>query len=1107
MKRFITFLALFVLVSAQIIEAQSVQITGNVSSSEDGLGLPGVSIVVKGTTVGAVTNLDGDYILAVPEGATTIIFSFIGMISQEMEIEDRAVIDVILDPDIVGIDEVVVTAIGIKRESKALGYAVQEVGSEEIQKSARTSVLDALNGKVAGVYINRASGEAGASTFIEIRGAASLTRSNQPLFIVDGVPIDNSGNANNQVAGVSESNRAIDLNPDDIESLSVLKGGAATALYGLRAANGAIIITTKQGMKTGTGNMKVNLNSSIRIEQVTQLPELQKSFAQGSELEMGTWGRPPLQYPDDELFNDVSWGPSLRDLRYTKDENFIPANEWYGAGDTPMDEWIANWDPNGRLVPSNHPLADPNAPAIAYDPFDFFQTAISYKNHLDISGGDEKSTFYLSLSNSRDEGVVPNNTFAKTTIKFSGTKDVIKNLTVGATANYINSEGARIQKGSNLSGLMLGLMRTPVNFDNSFKYQLPDGTQRSYSGGGGFDNPYWITNRVKYTDNVNRILGNINIKWSPADWLNFSYRIGLDNWFKNIHDYFEKGSNEYPDGYSARANQVSSDINSDLIMNINKEITEATNFRFTLGHNMYQATWQSTTSAAFGLETLDFYNLTNTADSRGYESNSKKRTAAFYGDLGFDYQSMLFFDLTGRYEWSTTLPQDNNSFFYPSVSMGFVFTNLPAFQDNAVLSFGKVRGSFAQIANDAAYYATETYYYQPSPGDGWTAGLEFPFLDVNSFSLGNVIGNKTMTPENMKTWEVGADLRFFLGRVNLDVGYFNSKNEDLLLSVPIARSAGYSNRYLNAGTMETSGFEVVLNVVPVKTSDFTWNLSINWSNPYSEVTRLADEVPSLQLSGFVEPQVRAVLDQQYRTLYGLRWDRDEDGNILIDDDPNNAIMDGFPFADPEQQPMGGVSPKWVSGISNTLTYKGLTLSALIDIKKGGLMWNGTRGALYYFGTHKDTENRGEEKVWTGVYGHINSDDEVEHYNTPFDPTSGLVAGPGGDNSTSVVLDEEWYWYSGEGSAFFGPSEPYVEKAGWVRLRELSLAYSFPSSILGGTPIQNLELYFTGINLWLNTPYTGVDPETSLVGNSNGLGLDYFNNPGVKSYTFGLRLGF
>jgi hypothetical protein len=364
-----------------------------------------------------------------------------------------------------------------------------------------------------------------------------------------------------------------------------------------------------------------------------------------------------------------------------------------------------------------------------------------------------------------------------------------------------------------------------------------------------------------------------------------------------------------------------------------------------------------------------------------------------------------------------------------------------------------------------------------------------------------------MTPENMKTWEIGADLRFFMGRLNLDVGYFNARNEDLLMPVPITRSTGYSHRYLNAGTMETNGFEIVVSGSPVKTGEFSWDITLNWSNPYSKVISLAPDVPSLQLSGFVEPQIRAVEGEQYRVIYGLDWARDEDGNILIDDDPTNSILDGFPFSDPEQQPLGVVSPRWTAGMINSFSYRGITLSALLDVKNGGLMWNGTKGALYYFGTHKDTETRGETKVWTGKYGHVTEDGDVEHYNTPFEPGSGSTAGSGGANETSVVVDENWYWQDGEGSIFTGPSGPYVEESGWVRLRELTLSYNFPESLIGNTPIRNLEVYFTGINLWLSTTYTGVDPETSLVGNNNGLGLDYFNNPGVKSYTFGLRLGF
>jgi hypothetical protein len=420
-----------------------------------------------------------------------------------------------------------------------------------------------------------------------------------------------------------------------------------------------------------------------------------------------------------------------------------------------------------------------------------------------------------------------------------------------------------------------------------------------------------------------------------------------------------------------------------------------------------------------------------------------------------------------------------------------------------------VRASFAQIANDAPIYATDSYYFQQFLTDGWLSpsGVNFPFFGVNAFTLGNTIGNAMLEPERSTDWEVGADPRFFLGRLNVDLTYFNRVNDKLLLNVPIASSTGFTSQYLNAGKMETTGIELVVNATVVQTSGFKWDITANWSNPETTVVSLAEGVPNIFLSGFTDPQVRAVAGDPYRTLYGFKWTRDDAGNVLIDDDPTNAIMDGFPFSDPDMQPMGVVDPVWRAGILNTFSYKGFTLSALLDIKHGGLMWNGTRGAIVYFGTAKETENRGESKTWTGVYGHRTTAGDIEHFNTPFDETSGAVAGGGGTNSTSVVMDEEWYWWNGEGSGFTGPAEDYVEDAGWTRLREVSLSYAFPKSIIGNTPIAKLELFFTGLNLWLNTPYTGVDPETSLVGNNNGQGIDYFNNPGTKSYTFGIRLGF
>ncbi|MGK7393916.1 MAG: SusC/RagA family TonB-linked outer membrane protein [Candidatus Cyclobacteriaceae bacterium M3_2C_046] len=1112
MKKGLLFLSVFLL-NFILAEAQTRVVTGLVTSEDNGNPIPGVNVVLQGTSIGEITDVDGYYTITVPEEGGVLVFSFIGLATREVEISNQSEINVVMSADIQQLSEVVVTAIGIERERRGLSYAVENVESETLTKASRTSMIDALAGRVAGVRINSSSGDAGASSFIEIRGAASITRSNQPLFVIDGVPIDNSGNSGNTVGGVAESNRAMDLNPNDIENISILKGGAATALYGIRAANGAVIITTKKGGNTG-GKVQVNYNSFVKLNEPSLLPELQTKYAQGSEIYMGLYDRTGVQMPDEQIYNAVAWGPPIDELRYSTDPNYVPGDEYPFGGITPMDEYIRLWDPNGRMVPAGSPFAS-NIPVQAYDHYDFFRTGTTFQNHIDVSGGDEKSTFYLSLSNNSDEGIVPNNSFNRTSVKLTGSTKINNDLKVTASTNFISSKGDRVQKGSNVSGVMLGLTRTPPTFDNSYLYQWPNGKQRTYRGGGGYDNPYWTVNKNRYIDRVNRLIGFAQLDYQTNDWLSFTYRFGLDNWNKDVKNYFEIGSADSPEGYNLDENEFSTDINSDLMMNINTKFGQDWDFGLLLGHNIYQSTVESTSAEAFGLQSLEFYNIANTTDARGSESNFRKRTAAFYGDMTLSYRNMLYLNATARNEWSTTLPEDNNSFFYPSVGLGFVLTEIPALSGSNIVNFAKLRASYTEIANDAAAYATRTYYFQPNPADGWTTpnGIQFPFLGSNAYTLGNTIGNNQIRPERMDTWELGLDMSLIQNRLAVDVAYFNTTNSDLLLSVPIATSTGYEAAYLNAGTMETNGFEVVINAIPVKTSDFQWSINMNWSNPYSEVTQLAEGVENVFLSGFTEPQVRAVVGSPYRSLFGLRWSRTNDGQVLINDNPNDPFMDGFPFSDPSMQEMGTVQPDWTAGITNSFTYKGFSLSALLDIKEGGLMWNGTKGALYYFGTHKDTETRGESKVWDGVYGHVNSDGDVVHYQreagelvTDADGNFIEVPGPGPANTSEVVVDEDWYWWSGEGSGFTGPSEPYVEEADWVRLREVTFSYQFSPNFLDNIFINNLELYFTGINLWIDTPYTGVDPETSLVGNNNGLGIDYFNNPGVRSYIFGLRVG-
>ncbi len=1116
MKKIAILLAMVLFAGLQVMWAQTT-ITGMVKDAE-GAALPGATVRAQGFSgVGTVTDMDGKYSLQVPEGATTLVFSFVGMQDKVEAINGRTVIDVVLQPQDIAVDEVVVTAIGVKKDAKKLGYSVQSVSAADVEKSTSENIVNSLNGKVAGVNINSSSGSAGSSAYIEIRGAASLTGNNQPLFVVDGVPINNGGGGTgSSVAGVDESNRAIDIDPNTIESINVLKGGAATALYGLRAANGVIIITTKKGKK-GSANFQAHVKSSVTVSQVSQLPPLQNKYAQGSHYYaefIRSFGLPASDVlsPDAEMYNGVSWGPALDSLRYTTDANYIPGNVYYGGGLTPMDEYLKKWDPNGRLVLATDPLAGSVTPT-PYDRFEFFQTGMAYNNYADITGGTDVSSFFLSISNDNNESVIPNNTFDKTAIKYSGDFDFTSKFSGGIDLNYVVSGGNRIQRGSNISGVMLGLLRTPPTFDNSgagldpaafadgkLGYEFADGTQRTYRHGTGYDNPYWIANNISYQDKVNRTIGNVHFNYKPLDWMSFTYRLGADVYGKAVKEYFAKNSNAYKQGYRNKYNEVNQELNSDLMMNINKDINEDLNINFMLGQNLYERKYNYTQGIANGLTEDKFYNLSNTSSILAYEGTYHKRTMAYYGSLDLAYKNFLYVGFTGRNEWSTTMPEDANNFFYPSANIGFVFSEL--LPKNDIFSFGKLRASYAIVANDGPAYATNTYYVTPGIGDGWTDGISWPFLGTSAFTYSGALGATSFRPEKMTSMEVGADLRFFNNRLSLDLAYFKQINEDLLLYVPIAATTGFTSQYQNAAKMHTTGIEAVLKATPVKTKSFNWDLIVNFSNPKTIVDELAPNVDNIFLGGFTEPQVRAVAGEVYRTIYATDWKRDANGNVVINDDPTAEFF-GFPMMNDEMEAKGQIAPNFTVGITNSISFKGLTISALLDIKNGGLMWNGTKGALYFFGAHKDTENRGESKVWEGVLGHYDANGDLMHY----DANGNEVAGPGDANSNSVVVDENWYWWDGQGSGFTGPSAPFIEKTDWVRLRNVSVSYDLNSAWFGKSFLKSAQIFFTGTNLFLKTPYTGIDPETSLLGNSNGQGFDYFNMPGTKSYQFGVKLGF
>jgi TonB-linked SusC/RagA family outer membrane protein len=1076
MKKLFLLIVLFVFVSGYTLLAQTKVITGKVTSSIQGEGpIPGVTVQVKGTTIGAITDADGKYSITAPANATTLVFSYIGMKSQEVEIGARTVIDGVLESDLVGLSEVVVTAVGISREKRGLGYNIQTVDNEILSSLPNADVVNSLAGRTSGVSIVSSAGDAGASAYMTIRGAHSITGNNQPLFVVNGMPIISessaaAGGSSAAVGGVTTSSRSIDLNPDDIESISVLKGGAATALYGVRAANGALIITTKSGKNVSA--RKVEFHSSVGFDKVSQLPEFQNIFAQGTD---GVWSSG----------NANSFGPKIADLEYDGDANY-------------------KWDPNGKLVAKG---TGNGKPAVAYNPYDYFQTGVVYNNRLSVTNGNDQGSYFLSVSDLEQEGVVPNNKYARTTLRLNATSKLSKNVTIGGDFAYTNSRATQIQKGSNVSGVMLGLLRTARTFDNSAGYIFPDGTQRNYRNGGGYDNPYWVSNMIAFDEDVNRFTGSVNLNSKFTDYLDLSFTSGVDWYNRRYTDKFAVNSRAYPAGYYDEYQGYNGIFNSDLMLNFHKAIGDNFNLRATLGNNLYSTFTKTLYSDATGLEISDFYQLSNSATNTTTGNISNYRTAAFYGSLDLSYKNYVYLGLTGRNDWSTTMPEANLSAFYPSASLGFVFTELPGLKGNDILSYGKLRGSAAKTANIAGPYNTSNYFFKAGAGDGWTNGVNFPYMGYTGFSLGSGLGNPDLKHETMKSWEVGVELRFFVNRIGIDASYFNNLNSDLLMDVPIAASSGFTSVYLNAAKMEAKGIELSLNLNPIMMKDFRWDILVNFTQFKNTILELAPGVDNLFLGGFTTPQVRAVAGSEYGSVFGEDWFRDENGKILINDNPSDSYRDGYPWTNTGPMvPIGNTQPKWTGNITNTFTYKSLTFSFMWDFKKGGVMYNGTRFAMNYFGTSAQTATR---EVYYTPQGTIDFDKTPKENIVVFDgvyghlDAAGKPVSSGTANVTPVVLDQAWY--RGMGSNFGGgPSVAAMEPAGWARLRDISLSYDIP---VKKTVMKNLQVYVSGKNLLLYTPYAGIDPETNLEGANNGQGMDYFNNPGTKSYMVGLKVTF
>ncbi len=1101
MKRILLLAVMFFFAICSIMAQRTVSGTITDDNREP---LPGVNVVIKGTTTGVTTDLDGNYRLSVDDGAT-LVFSYVGFETQEVQIGSRTTIDVVMG-GATELQEVVVTALGVERNEKALGYAVQEVKSDALVKSGATSAVDALAGKAAGVQITRSSGAAGGGSRILVRGQTSMVGNNQAIIVIDGVRTNNETlNSEGNTAGTAQTNRLADLNVADIESVTVLKGAAATALYGTAGSTGVVVITTKKGKK-GSG-LAVNFTSQVAFDKITTTPKLQNVYAQGSGGRV--W--------DPSTGQSGSWGPRISDLVYSNDRDLFESyhNDFYanaiGRRVNPFDaddNYI--YDNNGFLVPAGENPG--GSPANTYDNLsDFFQTGVTTTNSLSISGGNDIATFRFSASNHDQEGITPNEEYQRKTLSLASTLKANDALTFQATLNYARSDLQRIQQGSNTSGLLLGLYRTPSSFDNSngfgfdavnepSSYIFPDGSQRNYRGGGGYDNPYWVINNALRDEEVHRFFGSFQANYAVNDWLNFGMNLGTDiaNDFRKQN--FEIGSRTNTSG-TVILDEYTTRI-TDFYFNISGsgQLNEDFSLNYLVGMNMFSSNRHNAYTQGDALVFQGFLDISNATAISAAEDDTRFRTLGIFGQIETSWRNIAFVTLTARQDYDSRLVTPGAfdagaaGFFYPSVSTSFVFTEL--IPENNILSFGKLRASWAQVGAPPPFaYLTSTPYETNNVGDGWGTALSWPIQNTTSFDLDNQLGNPGLTPELSTTIEVGADLRFLDGKFGLDVTYFNRKTEDAILNASLPGSSGYTSVWQNAGKMTTTGLEITLNATPVVTGDFSWNTQVNWSRSESIVDELAPGIERLFLAGFNSAGTYLVKGNVYGAIFGgayLREDAGTDadtdlnipgGAIVINDDPTSSEY-GYQSIDDTQRAIGNPNPDFILGWNNNLSYKNVSVGFLLDWRKGGDLWNGTAWALSFFGRSQLTADTREENPII---------------------LNGVKESDGSTNDIPIVRDQN-YWQSGLGG-FGAVGEQFVQDGGWIRLREVSVNYTLPSSLFADTFVKNVTLGFIGRNLWYDWAYDGVDPETSLTGTGNGQGFDYFNQPSTKTFLFKISANF
>lgn len=1033
----------FCLLLIQISMAQVRIITGQVLSADVGSGLPGASVVVSGTNIGTSTDADGKFEIKVSNDDKYLTVTFVGMETKEVRISsDEMTIE--LEPEKVDVGEIVVTANAIKREKRELGYSVETVSGEKVSDVQESNLINSLAGKVAGVQTISQSGDIGGSSRIIIRGINSFSGSNQPLFVIDGVPIDNQAvnGPNNQVdGGYDVGNRAQDINPDDIESISVLKGGAAAALYGSRARDGVIIITTKRGARAKSGKKAtVAYSGAFTWNSPLILPNFQNEYGPGTR---GKYDKDALN----------GWGPRIDKV---VGEDFVNYN-----GDTI----------NLQAYPDNVK--------------NFYETGFTMQNSIDVSGADENGDYRVGYTNLDQKGIIPGSELQRNTFTFNAGKDWGK-IKPRVSVSYVKStsigRGARGGNNNNVLSSIINFIPRTTSIDEIREYQNPDGTHRKLND--WQNNPYWVTNKNTFSNEIDRLYGNVQLDYLPFSWLTVQGRLGTDMYREWRRQIIAKGSSGNENGRFADDNLWNQEMNSDLMATITKEIFDDLELKVILGHNVNQRSYRRMSNEAQELEVDGLYNYPNASTNTPTQYSEIRRLWGVYADVSLNFKSYLYLNMTARNDHSSTLPEENNSYFYPSASLSFILTDAFPTLQNKFFSYGKMRANIAKVGSDEDPYQLE-FNYQPrtSSWRQYIDGMTFPHAGFSAFRATNVLPPVSLLPQQQISYEFGLDLAFFENRLGLDVTYYKSNTKDQIVDVPIPYSTGYIAKNINVGEISNEGFELRLTATPVQVGSFKWDIMGTFSTNKTIVETIAPDVETIELDNtWNRLKVQAHEGESFQ-LWGLGFRRNDEGQRII-----NETTGLFEFTT-EPVPLGEVDPDFLAGITNSFSFNGITLSALVDMRFGGIMYSNTVTQLRYDGLAAETAVNRESTV-------IN-----EGVNAKVDGEGNPVYVP---NKTPVANMQQW-WRNYTGV----DGEPSIFDADYVKLREIRISYSLPSKLLRSTPFQMVEVAAIGRNLYMiHSKIPHVDPETSLFGaESSAFGVEWGGTPSTRNIGANVRITF